>query len=71
MRMAERKQWKWADDPSLNKMEFTKLEKDGLDVIETIVNTYSKKALNRLNLLIWIALNGLASTSSGQRTVTL
>ncbi|MBY0086599.1 nitrite/sulfite reductase [Brevibacillus brevis] len=41
--MAERKQWKWAADPSLNKMEFTKLEKDGLDVIETIVNTYSKE----------------------------
>ncbi|MED1781247.1 nitrite/sulfite reductase [Brevibacillus fortis] len=41
--MAERRQWKWADDPSLNKMEFTKLEKDGLDVIETIVNTYSKE----------------------------
>ncbi|MFA4136524.1 MULTISPECIES: nitrite/sulfite reductase [unclassified Brevibacillus] len=41
--MAERKQWKWAADPSLNKMEFTKLEKDGLDVIGTIVNTYSKE----------------------------
>lgn len=41
--MAERKQWKWAADPSLNKMELTKLEKDGLDVIETIVNTYSKE----------------------------
>ncbi|MGZ0050388.1 nitrite/sulfite reductase [Brevibacillus gelatini] len=41
--MAERKQWKWADDPSLNKMELTKLEKDGLDVIETIINTYSKE----------------------------
>lgn len=43
MSMAERKQWKWADDPSLNKMELTKLEKDGLDVIETIINTYSKE----------------------------
>lgn len=42
MEMAEQKQWKWANDPSLNKMELTKLEKDGLDVIETIVNTYSK-----------------------------
>ncbi|WP_421617700.1 nitrite/sulfite reductase [Brevibacillus sp. TJ4] len=41
--MAEKKQWKWANDPSLNKMELTKLEKDGLDVIETIINTYSKQ----------------------------
>jgi len=48
MRMAERKQWKWADDPSLNKMEFTKLEKDGLDVIETIVNTYSKEGFESI-----------------------
>ncbi|GIO09093.1 ferredoxin--nitrite reductase [Brevibacillus reuszeri] len=46
--MAERKQWKWADDPSLNKMEFTKLEKDGLDVIETIVNTYSKEGFQSI-----------------------
>ncbi|WP_281868147.1 nitrite/sulfite reductase [Brevibacillus parabrevis] len=46
--MAERKQWKWADDPSLNKMEFTKLEKDGLDVIETIVNTYSKEGFESI-----------------------
>lgn len=48
MSMAERKQWKWADDPSLNKMEFTKLEKDGLDVIETIVNTYSKEGFQSI-----------------------
>lgn len=48
MSMAERKQWKWADDPSLNKMEFTKLEKDGLDVIETIVNTYSKEGFESI-----------------------
>lgn len=48
MRMAERKQWKWADDPSLNKMELTKLEKDGLDVIETIVNTYSKEGFQSI-----------------------
>jgi len=41
--MAEEKKWKWADDPNLNKMELTKLEKDGLDVIETIVNTYSRQ----------------------------
>ncbi len=48
MSMAERKQWKWADDPSLNKMEFTKLDKDGLDVIETIVNTYSKEGFQSI-----------------------
>lgn len=48
MSMAEKKQWKWADDPSLNKMEFTKLEKDGLDVIETIVNTYSKEGFQSI-----------------------
>ncbi len=48
MQMAERKQWKWADDPSLNKMELTKLEKDGLDVIETIVNTYSKEGFQSI-----------------------
>lgn len=48
MSMAERKQWKWEDDPSLNKMEFTKLEKDGLDVIETIVNTYSKEGFQSI-----------------------
>ena len=48
MSMAEKKQWKWADDPSLNKMEFTKLEKDGLDVIETIVNTYSKEGFESI-----------------------
>jgi len=48
MQMTERKQWKWADDPSLNKMEFTKLEKDGLDVIETIVNTYSKEGFQSI-----------------------
>jgi ferredoxin-nitrite reductase len=41
--MAEQRTWKWADDPNLNKMELTKLEKDGLDVIETIINTYSKE----------------------------
>ncbi|MFD2370779.1 nitrite/sulfite reductase [Brevibacillus sp. GCM10020057] len=46
--MAERKQWKWADDPSLNKMELTKLEKDGLDVIETIVNKYSKEGFQSI-----------------------
>ncbi|MED4568655.1 nitrite/sulfite reductase [Brevibacillus agri] len=46
--MAERKQWKWADDPSLNKMELTKLEKDGLDVIETIINTYSKEGFESI-----------------------
>ncbi|EJL46309.1 sulfite reductase, beta subunit (hemoprotein) [Brevibacillus sp. CF112] len=48
MSMAERKQWKWADDPSLNKMELTKLEKDGLDVIETIINTYSKEGFESI-----------------------
>jgi ferredoxin-nitrite reductase len=41
--MAEQRKWKWADDPNLNKVELTKLEKDGLDVIETIINTYSKE----------------------------
>ncbi len=41
--MAEQRKWKWADDPNLNKMELTKLEKDGLDVIETIINRYSKE----------------------------
>ncbi|GIP35210.1 nitrite/sulfite reductase [Paenibacillus sp. J2TS4] len=39
--MTEKRIWKWADDPNLNKMELTKLEKDGLDVIETIINKYS------------------------------
>ncbi len=37
------KSWKWANDPKLNKMEVAKLEKDGLDVIETIINKYSKE----------------------------
>ncbi|GAA4703399.1 nitrite/sulfite reductase [Brevibacillus fulvus] len=47
--MAEQKKWKWADDPSLNKMELTKLEKDGLDVIETIVNRYSKEGYQSID----------------------
>lgn len=41
--MTEKRNWKWADDPNLNKMELTKLEKDGLDVIETIIDKYSKE----------------------------
>lgn len=48
MSMVWRKQWKWAADPSLNEMEFAKLEKDGLDVIETIVNTYSKAGFSSI-----------------------
>lgn len=41
--VTEKRNWKWADDPNLNKMELTKLEKDGLDVIETIIDKYSKE----------------------------
>ncbi len=33
----------WAEDPSkLNKIEMMKLEKDGLDVIRTIIERYAK-----------------------------
>lgn len=39
--MAADRQWKWANDPKLNKMEIAKLEKDGLDVIDTIINKYA------------------------------
>ncbi|MDA5109701.1 nitrite/sulfite reductase [Brevibacillus thermoruber] len=46
--MAEQRKWKWADDPNLNKVELTKLEKDGLDVIETIINTYSKQGYDSI-----------------------
>ncbi len=48
MAMAEQRKWKWADDPNLNKVELTKLEKDGLDVIETIINTYSKQGYDSI-----------------------
>ncbi|MBR8661657.1 ferredoxin-nitrite reductase [Brevibacillus aydinogluensis] len=46
--MAKQRKWKWADDPNLNKVELTKLEKDGLDVIETIINTYSKQGYDSI-----------------------
>lgn len=42
------KQWKWANDPKLNSMELAKLEKDGLDVIETIVNKYAKEGYDSI-----------------------
>ena len=41
-------QKKWANDPNLNKMEIAKLEKDGLDVIETIVTKYSKEGYSSI-----------------------
>lgn len=47
--MTQPHKWKWADDPNLNKMEFTKLEKDGLDVIETIINKYSKEGFDSID----------------------
>lgn len=41
--MAETKTWPWANDPTLNRVELLKLEKDGLDIIDTIVNKYAKE----------------------------
>ncbi|BCJ88439.1 nitrite/sulfite reductase [Effusibacillus dendaii] len=46
--MANVRQWKWADDPTINDMEQAKLVKDGLDVIETIVEKYSKEGYDSI-----------------------
>jgi len=48
MSMAERKQWKWADDPSLNKMEFTKLEKAGWVAFKPLAITSSKEGFQSI-----------------------
>jgi len=40
--MTETRKWPWADDPTINRVERIKLEKDGLDVVDTIVNVYAK-----------------------------
>jgi ferredoxin-nitrite reductase len=41
---------KWAEDTSkLNKVELLKLEKDGLDVIRTIIEDYSKEGYSAIN----------------------
>lgn len=42
------KEPKWASDPELNKMELVKLDKDGLDVINDIINTYSKQGYDSI-----------------------
>lgn len=39
--MAATREWKWANEPALNQIEIAKLAKDGLDVIDTIINKYS------------------------------
>ncbi|WP_134701431.1 nitrite/sulfite reductase [Ammoniphilus sp. YIM 78166] len=46
--MAADRQWKWANDPKLNKMEIAKLEKDGLDVIDTIINKYAVEGFDSI-----------------------
>jgi len=46
--MVEKRSWKWANDPTLNKVELAKLEKDGLDVIETIVEKYAKEGYDSI-----------------------
>ncbi|MBA8980445.1 hypothetical protein [Clostridium saccharobutylicum] len=38
----------WTKDQKLNEVEHIKLEKDGLDVIETIVEKYSKEGYNSI-----------------------
>lgn len=48
MAMAEPRNWKWANDPTLNKVEYDKLEKDGLDVIDTIMEKYSKEGYSSI-----------------------
>ncbi|RKD26732.1 ferredoxin--nitrite reductase [Ammoniphilus oxalaticus] len=48
MREVTVKQWKWANDPKLHKMELAKLEKDGLDVIDTIVNKYANEGYDSI-----------------------
>ncbi|HJV47604.1 MAG TPA: nitrite/sulfite reductase [Bacillota bacterium] len=39
---------KWASDPKLNKNELAKLEKDGLDILDLIVNKYSKEGFDSI-----------------------
>jgi ferredoxin-nitrite reductase len=39
---------KWSKDQKLNEVEIIKLEKDGLDVIETIIEKYSKEGYNSI-----------------------
>ncbi|WP_134704438.1 nitrite/sulfite reductase [Ammoniphilus sp. YIM 78166] len=46
--MAEPRNWKWVNDPTLNKVEYDKLEKDGLDVIDTIMEKYSKEGYSSI-----------------------
>jgi ferredoxin-nitrite reductase len=46
--MLEKRNWQWSNDPTLNKVEFEKLEKDGLDVISTILDKYAKEGYNSI-----------------------
>lgn len=38
----------WANDPKINKMELIKLEKDGLDVIRTIIEKYAVEGFDSI-----------------------
>ncbi|MDD7794413.1 nitrite/sulfite reductase [Clostridium sp. 'White wine YQ'] len=38
----------WSEDPKINEVEEIKLEKDGLDIIETIIQKYSKEGYNAI-----------------------
>ncbi|SEM68777.1 nitrite/sulfite reductase [Lihuaxuella thermophila] len=41
--------WKWAENPAeLNSVELQKLEQDGLDIIDEIVNVYAKKGFESI-----------------------
>lgn len=42
------REWKWANDTNLNKMEIAKLEKDGLDVIDTIITKYANEGYDSI-----------------------
>ena len=46
--MGENRDWKWANEPDMNKMEYAKLEKDGLDIIDTIITKYSKEGYSSI-----------------------
>src|SRR4051794_23768791 len=43
------KKWKWAENPAeLNQVELQKLEQDGLDIIDEIINVYAKNGFESI-----------------------
>lgn len=61
----------WAKNQRLNDVEIIKLEKDGLDVIETIIDKYSKEGYDSITPKDMNRFKWLAFTNKSQERDTL